>query len=737
MSAYKVDLHYYRLEAIRFLQTLTIKFTPLAYMVNRSVGLNGYPVNVNDPETWKYYLNLTGQYHPSDTMMVINSLDTGEPINFTIQNLSLNPRTQEAYVPGTSYWDALCAQYPTQTDLIKGIVYPVSDIDTAIDAEDFTILSYGTGFLEDTEIDYIIAYLNKVLQVIKKKRYPSYLSPIDETTFTPLVNPYFYITFYGQLWHRLLEAIFTARFLAIRTVHVHSWHIWQYLESHGLQNYSDIMSREMQLFLYRNLNYLFWNRGKESTLQILNENILQPLSVNLYGRDVYQQTLTGASQFQLTPEFVAVPIYNVNEGVVEPVPSQNMADMNTQLVNVGDEVHTSQRWITQMQQKLSATTLNTYPTKVLELDPQARDRKYSLLFNNFVMDTLVTYIANGTYQPAVAIPNIDGTQNVYMTGKDILILLYYCLFREIGQTPTLPPKYYKSSCAYWTTPQTPPEQFVSYGGLLWMKNYLDVSSWMSDANYSSLITLPDVFSQEMSNHFLKALNRVVECRETANLIKLQAIYTLTPYIFNTVNNELNLTSVESYTQWFNINPEVYDSLITPCEKSPNVSKAYGSLIQNIYSTIVPCTEIMLNYGDFSLTENKYQRLKELFISLCSYNVTFVGNARETIRWFPISNDAAAMYQSDVSYEISIPLFIPQVIETNTEINCGLPDTHFTTTIDTSSTLDIEEKINLESDLTSQSTINLSNKLGIKTKISNTSIVNNVYMEDPITFSVRS
>ena len=737
MSAYKVDIHFYRLQAINFLQSLSLKFTPLAHLLNGVVMRQGYTVDTNDPTTWKYYLNLTGQYHPSDTMMVVNSFDTGLPINFTTENLSISPRTRQAYVPGTTYYQQLVDQYPTQSDLIKSIVYPVSDIDTAITAEDFTILAYSTEFLETTELDYILSYLQQTLDLIKRKRYPNYLSPIDESSGNPLINPYFYPIFYGQLWHRLLEAIFTARFLAIKTVNVHSWHIWEYLGSRGLQNYSDIMTREMQLFLYRNLNYLFWNRGKESTLKILNDNILEPLSIDIYARDVYQQTLTRASTYQLTPEFVAVPIYNTQEGVIDNIPSESVSDMNTQLVAIGDEYRTSQRWINQVTNKLSCTTLNKYPTKVLELDPQARDRKYADFFNNFVMDTLVTYISQGTYQPIVPIQGYQEDKNVFMNGKDILILLYYCLFREINQTPTQPPLYYKSSCAYWTTPKTPPERFVTFNMVGWIKNYLDIDSWMSDAQYSTLITLPDVFSQEMSEHFLKALKRVIQSRDTADLTMLKAMYTLVPSIFNTVNNTLNLTTIPTYEEWFNVNSDVYNNLIMPCEEAVDVSQAYSTLIQNIYTALVPCTEIMVNYGNFSLNENKYERLKELFISLCSYNVTFVGGNREVLKWFPICNDALASVKSVLTY--NTPLFIdpPVTLEPSIESSFGLEVEKYSLTSQMDGTdsetlethLEWEEKNNGTRKVTLSPLLNVSHSHFV--------FVDSVYEQDPITISVRS
>jgi hypothetical protein len=131
----------------------------------------GCEINSNDPSTWKYYVNLSGNYYQTDTMMVINSLDNSQQINFTTEELSQNSRTQAYYIPGTTYYDNLCSNYPSQTDLIKNIVYPITDIEQAIEAEDFTILGYDTqNFLEKWERDYIISQLQQSLNYIRYKK---------------------------------------------------------------------------------------------------------------------------------------------------------------------------------------------------------------------------------------------------------------------------------------------------------------------------------------------------------------------------------------------------------------------------------------------------------------------------------------------------------------------------------------------------------------------------------------
>ena len=122
------NLQLYEQSVIQFLQSCTIVFSPLANQINNNLLAQGIEIDQTRPDTWKYYLNLSGQYFigpnpaaPVDTMMTILSLDTKQPMNYTIANLAISPKTTAAYVIGSSYYTALCQTYPTQTDLIKSI----------------------------------------------------------------------------------------------------------------------------------------------------------------------------------------------------------------------------------------------------------------------------------------------------------------------------------------------------------------------------------------------------------------------------------------------------------------------------------------------------------------------------------------------------------------------------------------------------------------------------------------
>ena len=144
-----VSLQVYESQVIQFLQSATIIFSPMAAQMNNILISSGYTVT-EDQTTWKYYLNVSGQYHPADTPMYIQSLDTQQSVMFTTELLASSPVTAAAYTIGSSYYNNLCRIYPNQIDLIKSILYPV-DINAAIAAPETVgpALSRHWAWLQD------------------------------------------------------------------------------------------------------------------------------------------------------------------------------------------------------------------------------------------------------------------------------------------------------------------------------------------------------------------------------------------------------------------------------------------------------------------------------------------------------------------------------------------------------------------------------------------------------------
>ena len=217
--------------------------------VNYEATVNGTPaVDMSDPLSWKYYLNISGQYHHLDKIITITSLDTQEVINFTIDNLAMHPATATAYAFGTNYHTNLVETYPFERLLIMGILYPVS-INTAISAKDGTILGYPPNLVEPNEYS-LISNLQKWINGYKI-RWTNVQFSISDALYSA--------TALGIMYLNILPALLTIRLEACKTNQAHSFHVRQYLASHNLLNqYIDNMTLSQTLFFYRNIACLLY-----------------------------------------------------------------------------------------------------------------------------------------------------------------------------------------------------------------------------------------------------------------------------------------------------------------------------------------------------------------------------------------------------------------------------------------------------------------------------------------------
>ena len=622
-------LQLYENQALLFLQSLTIKFSPISDAYNDNIMYNlGQAVDKTDPTTFKYYLNLTGQYHSTDTVMTIQSIDTKQMMNFTVENLTLNPKTKAAYVLGSSYYTNLCNRYPNQVDLIKSIVYPVQNIYDAIQADDFTILSYGNGFLEDAESDAVIYDLKTYIDYATSRWYQSYLRYED----------YFYWTFWGFLWQNLFLAIMASRLKYTKTAYVNSFHVWQYLDSYNIGDYSDVLTTKQATFLYRNIDYLRANKGKQATLRILADNLLETVGVGLVGKTIYHQTQDGADTCKWVPEIVSQTIPTDNAQWIRLIAPESMTDIAYELYNNGLDISVDQDYVAKQTATMTNTTVNVLPTKLLEIQQIGLDTKYSEVLNNFVLDTLIYTINEGIYAPVLDFDDpLTGT-HILLSGKESLILYYYCVCKSTGLTPTSLPSIYSSTSAYvknislTSLPTTMNYNGVSYK----IREFFYPEELVSGIAYPSVPeTVNTDFSNLVGSLFGAMIQHIRFSRSTGDYLTLKALRVLYDAITVHTTYSLSLdTTYTTYTPWLGDATHSYTEMIAGYDTSLYPKENYDALATLILQQLIPITNpILLQYIDNTdKISQLYIKLKELFVQLCSYNIAFLDTSREQIRW---------------------------------------------------------------------------------------------------------
>lgn len=259
---------------ITLAETIVIKFDDAAVALNYEVSNIYGAASVDEftKSTWKYYQNISGQYHFSDAMIRVTSLDTGEVIDFTTANLEIHLATRAAYGFGSRLYKELVQNHPGQELLILGILNP-TPIQQAIDARDGQILRYPPDLVESNERTFIHKLQTWIYQ---------YMDRWVNGQFT--ISDDLYVACYmGQLYLHLVQAIWVIRLDACKTPEAHSFHVRQYLASHGgLDIFLDNMTLSQSLWFYRNILYIQRHAGKIDTFNWLVEHVMTERSLPLY-----------------------------------------------------------------------------------------------------------------------------------------------------------------------------------------------------------------------------------------------------------------------------------------------------------------------------------------------------------------------------------------------------------------------------------------------------------------------
>jgi hypothetical protein len=255
------------------IKTMIIKSEVSADSINNSL-IDTYGNSIVDalrPETWKYYLNLSGVYHATDEIMKVTSLDTLEIIDFTKDNLEFHPQTKDAYRFGSRYYISLLRKYPNYEQLILGILDPI-DIMAAVGAPDHTILQYNKDLVEYNEYS-VIPRLQEFIY--------NHQARWDIKSFS-ISNPYYPICQHAILTLNMLTKLLNIRFSNCKTTEAHSFHVREYLRSHnGLDKHIPYLTNYQIQYLYRNILYLERHVGSTAQFNELLDKLLSARGIPL------------------------------------------------------------------------------------------------------------------------------------------------------------------------------------------------------------------------------------------------------------------------------------------------------------------------------------------------------------------------------------------------------------------------------------------------------------------------
>ena len=303
----------YQSDTFHLARSIVIKLDLVSEAINRELSFRGYPVAPDFPASYKYYLNLSGEYHASDHdllmqqygshhIMVDVATNTGyESVPFTKELFhgdTANRSLLNEYQLGSNFYNRLVVKYPQFETLIRGVLSPI-DIDEAINAPNGAILSIANRHRltrDNGEVYYAtpsnlrVSKITTLIQSQEHNLITELQSWVSKSLFRWVVGGYsisddLYVPFViGILSSMLPSKIMNIRWKNARTSYAHTFHIKEYLNSHGLLGkYVQFIPLTQTMYLYRNVQYLELNLGKTATFNELVTNMLTPTNVPMAG----------------------------------------------------------------------------------------------------------------------------------------------------------------------------------------------------------------------------------------------------------------------------------------------------------------------------------------------------------------------------------------------------------------------------------------------------------------------
>jgi len=439
----------YRDSNISLARSIVVKSEDSIVAINDYFNAMGRTVD-SDPKTWKYYLNLAGEYHWSDTPMEVISSDTQQLIPFTKEVLVDHPLTRFEYRRGGSERHRILSAYPKQEILIDRILDPV-DIDKAIAADNMDILFWDSTLVASNELN-LIPELQRWIKRFNLRWNVTSMSVTDG--LYPSV-------FLANLYLAMVNEISNIRISNIKTPYASQWHIWTYLSGHlGLDKYQEYLSIEQSLWLYRNIEYIRRNAGKEYTLDLLVENLIKTTGLS-------------ANKFDMMKADDLLKDYNI---ISIKTNKSDVDDVNP-IVDPGsllDPYLTMDATKTRALENDSNKDIDAEifekaalanPTTIRQVPMYEITQQLSVLsrFNNHLQlqsDYWIYLSAIGRYTGSFTIP-IPGQNAVNLSPKEALILMVYCSNKANGYLLTDIPKLFVTG----VIPETYPDKSVIQGML--------------------------------------------------------------------------------------------------------------------------------------------------------------------------------------------------------------------------------------------------------------------------------
>ena len=595
-------------EIHKFLDEVVIKFDYFASFMN---GLPAYvnrtDVNPDDPTTHPYYRILAGDTSLATEIIYGYDPDVNTYIPLSVAELAARPNLEVFYTMNSSNMRALLAKYPNDEYLIQRLFNPITDIDAAIAADDFTVLHTPSGILNTNEEDDLITFLIKFVKIYKDRWY---INTFEYEDLYPILS-------WSNLWYLLPVALLTKRIDNLRTIKVHPFHIWEYLISRGYHNYKGYFSREQEHFLYRNDDFLKRNVGKKFVLDILHDVFLVPIRHTLKEKIIFCNTENSLGTGLKNPDILDKKGKDIN--------FSTLTGFNTflsQLYNQGYDTDNTSEYKDATLKDFELASCNTLGTKFLELISNNNNDKLMILMK-VIMDILATLVNKDRIHYTINVISASTGREAY----DIPIIvalntMFYCIYASQQNIPVNTIQYYTTTTAlpHDSLPVLP-EMIRTFDLVYQIIGIMDVDEVLGDVPYP----VDDIYNADSASVFIsKHFDWLYSLIDQMDVVHDTPSHEAMRVVFETMVPPVDVISLPqpytTFTDMFAAFPELSDLVNGLTEMSH-----FDELFLSVFDQLVPLGAGFAELAKDSSMGIVIDKIKELFTFLTSYNITFITN----------------------------------------------------------------------------------------------------------------
>ena len=267
-------------------------------------------------------------------------------------------------------------------------------------------------------------------------------------------------------------------------------------------------------------------------------------------------------------------------------------------------------------------------TKAHEINKNVKSVLFEQIYAKFMTDSYLYRTALGDLNGMVIVVPLTDTLTVSLSAKAAIALAMYFAAKEHDITLTFPPSAVDLYWGYKSEFPDLPETFKYHNTTKLVKSYLtdygftDMRAYSSDPGFVNITDL----AQCMDDQAMNFIHNYMEVHEDASSIHFEILAKV--YEQRTIHGRyyINLLDGEgkTYNEYFEEHEDI-KYLIESYDEATDKKALYSEAFTAIIKELFPVDNKYL-VSDSINDSYVFNRIKELFISLCSYNVTFFDRA---------------------------------------------------------------------------------------------------------------